>query len=151
MERETLNIEGAIVRFQNFSGREDRFNAAGDRNFTVVIDNADVAQQLADDGWNIKLSKPRDEDAEPERRLPVKVSYKIRPPRVFIVDRNGNIKQELFEDTVGCLDSLDIIQADLIINPSRWEVNGATGIKAYLKTGYFMVNDDPFEGKYSRD
>jgi len=49
----TVLMEGVRLIFRNFEGKEGKYNAAGDRNVGVVIDDATAEAMLAD-GWNIK-------------------------------------------------------------------------------------------------
>lgn len=140
--REYLEIKDATIMggpFLNFSGKERRFNAAGKRNFCVQIDDEEYAKQLTKDGWKVKALKPRDPDDETVYYLPVEVNYKFKPP--IIVMEAGQKRTVLDEDTVGLLDTADILYADLIINPSFWNdpSTGKSGIKAYLKEGKFNV------------
>ena len=76
-----LKFEDARIIFRNFQGKESKYNAKGDRNFAVVIDNPDIAEELSVDGWNIGILKPRDEDATPAHFLNVKVAYGNFPPK----------------------------------------------------------------------
>ena len=55
-----IMIENARLIFKNFSGEESKFNRGGNKNFCVVLD-PEMAQDLADEGWNIKYLRPREE------------------------------------------------------------------------------------------
>lgn len=140
-----LKIENARIIFRNFSGKEGRFNPSGNRNFCVLIDN-DTAAEMRNDGWNIKYLRPRDPEDEPQAYLPVAVKFDNVPPTVYEITSKG--KTQLNEDTIGRLDWLEVKTFDVRITPYRWEMNGNTGIKAYLGSLYAVLVEDDFANKY---
>ena len=104
---DNLTIEGARIMFRNFSGKEGKFNRAGDRNFCVIIDDPDMVKKLAKDGWNIKVWQPKDEDAEPVNYIPVKLRYDMVPPKVYRISSITGKQLLMTEDMIDAFDSED--------------------------------------------
>ena len=150
MVKENIRIEGAIIRFRNFSGKEGKFNPAGRRNFCVLFDpieQKDLVEKLISDGWNIRWLTPKDESEDDIPYISVSVSYDNIPPKIYIVTKKKKTLIE-DEDTINMLDWAELENVDLVLRPYNWEVNGKSGVKAYLKTGYFTIVEDEFADKY---
>lgn len=147
--RGIIEIDDAKIVFRNFSGTPSQYNREGERNFAVVIPTQEQADQLIDDGWNVKIRAPREEGEEPFRYLPVKVKFNDWGPLVKIV--NGRNMVELNERSVGSLDRLNIISCDMDIRPYDWEMRGSTGRTAYLQKMYVKYQEDRFERRYAEE
>ena len=147
MVEQNITIEGARVIFRNFSGEEGKFNPKGKRNFCVLLDD-DLAKALANDGWNVKYLRPREEGDEPQAYLQVSVSFSPYPPKIVQITSRGKTKIE--EDMVHVIDWAEFANVDLVIRPYNWKLSsGASGVKAYLKTMYYTIVEDEFELKYA--
>lgn len=145
-----INIEGAQLIFKNFSGEGSQYNQPGNRNFGVVLSD-NLADQLLEDGWNVKYLRPREDDPEQKETpwLPVKVKFNKFPPIAQLITSGGKIK--LNEDTIGQLDWTHIEDCDLIIRPYNYPaMNGReAGVSAYLKAIYVIPEENEFDMKYS--
>lgn len=145
-----IKLEGARMIFKNFQGKKTDYNEEGNRNFGVLIDD-DLAEDLINDGWNVKYRPPREDDPEQHRQawLPVKVKFGKIPPIVFIINSRGKIK--LDEETIGQLDWSIIKNADMIIRPYNYPAmrGREAGVSAYLKSLYVTVVEDDLAVKYA--
>lgn len=139
-------IENATIMFRNFAGKPDKYNRDGNRNFACRLDDDKVVKQLLEDGWNVKYLKPREEDDEPTPYIQINVRFDIRPPKIVMIA--GNSRTYLDEESVETLDYVDILTVDLVFTPYRWTVGEETGIKAYLKSLFITIDQDPLEQKY---
>lgn len=144
---DNLVFENARILFRNFKGEGGTYNRVGNRNFCVIIPDDEMAEKLRDDGWNVKLLAPREDADEPTYYMQVGVAFNAYPPTVYMI--SGNKKTLLDADTIETLDYAEFKNIDLIIRPYSWEVSGKSGIKAYLKTGYFTIEQDRFVDKYA--
>ena len=147
--RGILQIDDARIIYRNFSGVGSKFNREGDRNFAVYIPDEDMANELKERGWNVKIKPPREDGDDPFMFLPVKIKFNDRGPSVYLV--TGNKKTPLNENTVSCLDDIDILSVDLDIRPYDWEVNDKTGRTAYLQSIWVTQEVDRFASRMLDD
>lgn len=140
----------------NFSGRPTMFKDAGERSFQVYVDK-ESADKLALDGWPVKCKLPTDEDPDMEPFCFIKVNVKYRDrkgdkivpaPRIVVHSSKGEM--EITEQTVDTLDDLRIKQIDFIAQSYNYNVNGKTGINAYLKTAHIVLDEDELDLKYAK-
>ena len=140
-----VRIDNARITFRNFEGAEGKFNAAGNRNFGIFLET-ELAKKLEAEGWTIKWLNSY-EDEPPQALINVKLNFGNYPPNIILVTDGKNTR--LDEKNVHVLDFAELEKVDVIIRGYQWEVSGKTGIKAYLKTGIFVLVVDELLKKYA--
>lgn len=157
-EKKLIEIENTRFIFAtNFSGdaSRDKYKSST-RKGNLIIPDADFAQQLADMGFNIKMTRPRDDDDpdtfEPEYFVSIIVNYGPNRrlwPKVYLVgsDRHPVL---LDEDTVGEIDDLWISNVNVVLSPHEYDEGRYT---LYVRTMYVELNDedDPYASRYSHN
>lgn len=143
---------GKFIFDTNFAGdpKKDRFGS-DERKANLVIPDIDLARELIDDGFNVRLTKPRvgeEEGFVPRYFVKVKLNYKSTwPPKVYLVtDEDKSVL--LDEESVACLDDIWVDRVNSVLN--RYE--GPNGKSLYVKSMevYQKVDDDPISAKYRR-
>lgn len=151
--RETIPLRGCQIIFRNFEGKPTQFNPeGGDRGFSILLDEA-LAMELQERGMNVKPLKNYDDDTDRMYHLPVAVSYRIRPPRIYMVTGDGDLmplrKTLLPEDMLQMMDNLEFSEVNMVIAVSNYEVRGTKGKKAYLQSLFGHVLLDELEQEYA--
>lgn len=144
-EKLEVRIDNAKIMFRNFAGASKNYNPAGNRNFCVFLPD-DIAESMERDGWYVRWLNSREGEA-PQAMISVKLNYGNYPPNIVLVS-DGKMSK-LSEENVNVLDFAELEQVDLILRGYTWEVQGKSGIKAYLKEGYFVLVVDELAKKYS--
>lgn len=151
-----LEINDARIIWKNFSGRGDRFNREGDRNFSLVIPTQEDCDALRNDtnkfgdGWNVKIKPPREEGDTPFMHMPVKVKFNGRGPNVYLDRGPKREPLQLTEDTIACLDEMDILSVDLDIRPyddklpndNTFRTAYLSAMKVYQRLDRFAASSD---------
>jgi hypothetical protein len=152
LRRETITFRDAEIIFRNFTGKAGPYNAEGERSFAILLDE-DLAKDLQEGGMNVKPLNRREEDDEQMYYLPVAVSYRIRPPRVYMVTGDGNVmplrKTLLPENLLEMMDNLELGACHMVIAVSNYDVRGTKGKKAYLQSFFGHVLMDELEQEYA--
>ena len=142
-----LVIDDARIIFRNFEGREEKYNREGERNFHLVIDDQEIADVLAKDGYNVRIKAPREDGDDPFMHLKVKVKFNGYGPRIFL--RSGNSRITLDEESASRLDRIDIARIDMDITPHIWvDDDGIKRKTAYLRSMEVVQELDRFTARY---
>ena len=150
--RGILQIDDARIIYRNFKGEASKFNREGDRNFALIIPNEELADSLIAEGWNVKVKPPRDESDDPFIFLPIKVKFNDRGPNVYLV--TGDRQNKLDEESIGCLDDVDIVSVNLDVRPYDWGPIGPDqkcGRTAYLQSMEVIQEIDRFARRFAEE
>ena len=151
-----LEVQGAGIIFKNFSGAPTEFNpAGGKRTFSLVLPK-ELADDLAEEGWNIRRRSAKDDGDEDMFYTEIVVNMNSKyPPKLHILYRYDDREKLVLLDEAS-LDELDnnlLSDVDILIHPfnhGRSNSAGAT-VKGYLKSLYAtQVPSVEFGGKYNR-
>ena len=118
----------------------------------VIIPDIQLARQMIDDGFKVKMTKPRDGEEEgftPRYYLKVIVNYNRRnQPIVHLVQ--GRKKVELFEDTINMLDNIKV--QNVSVRLDIWDSEDYGKIP-YVDTMYVeqAIREDPFASRYCQE
>lgn len=164
--RELLIIKDAQLLsrpYRNFEGRTGDFNPTGTREFGVIIEDPELAQQMAANLWNVKTITNRDGrefmggikcNGEDLHWIKIKVKYKdkkgerLTPPNIII--RTENNERNYMEDDLKDLDSADLMDIQLKINVDHQVINGKPMTIGYLSAmRATMIDDDYWFGTSS--
>lgn len=140
-----VEMNDVRITHKNFAGEGTPYNRKGDRNFSVVIDDQEIADALINEGFNVKI-KEYDDSNDPFMFLKVNVKFNARGPAVYL--KTGDNVNRLNEDTIACLDDIDIETIDLDIRAYDWDVNGRTGRTAYLQSILVTQRIDRFAARW---
>lgn len=149
-----LQIDDATIIYRNFAGEKTKYNREGDRNFAIRFFDQEMAEELREKGWNVRIKPPREEGEEPFMYLPVKVKFNDNGPVICLTTGNKTIR--LDEDMIDMLDNIDILRVDLDIRPYDWTVREGTpeeksGRTAYLKGMGITQKYDRFAARLAED
>lgn len=152
-----LQIDDARITYKNFEGRGDMYNREGERNFSVIIPNQEIADALMNEknkfgvGWKVKIKAPREQDDQPFMHLPVKVKFTDFGPNVYLI--SGNKRRKLDEEDIGILDKISIQKVDLDIRPYDDEGRFGPFRSAYLHSMEVTqnFNHDRFAARYAEE
>lgn len=132
--------------YRNFAGAATKKNAEGSRNFNIEVP-ADLAQQLNEEGWNVRYREDKD-----IWLLKVHVSYQFKKPIINLVTNNGQNVTPLSERTLGMLDYAEIECYEVNIEASNKTYLNGEGREthsAYLQSMNVYIMDDPIANKFN--
>lgn len=147
--RGILQIDDARIIWPNFSGEPGQFNREGDRDFHLVIPDREIADALVNEGWNVKIKPARNEDEDDFMVMKVKVKFNGYGPNCYLI--SGKRRVELDEESVGCLDDIEMENCDMDIRAFDWEMNGKSGRTAYLQSIQVTQRLDRFAEKFAAE
>lgn len=156
-------FSNAIIKRKNLEGREvrkgrDIVNSEGNRNFLLIIPE-DRVQEMFDMGFDVKQFSPDEHGNPGNYYMQVKLGYKIKSPKVWLVTKKANGKSKrtlLDENNLKDIDKLapsDIINVRLDLRAVKgFDKHGNPVTKAWVNIMYVEIDDmDPFADDYDFD
>lgn len=150
-ELEDLSIQNASIKFINLSAGATTYRKEGEeRSFTLIIPDAETAERLQADGWNVRTKAPREEGDDPEYQLKVIADYRFPrfAPDIWVVtDRKKTL---MTAETVGMIDRARIKNVDITVHAKPWyQPDGRSGYKAVVREMWVTIESSAFAEKYA--
>lgn len=147
-------IEGTKFIYKtNFSGDPDRDTYGNtQRKGNLIIPDIEQARRLIDEGFNVKLTKPKpgeEEGSIPRYYVAIKVNYESEwPPKIFLMtgenDRHGVL---LDAESVSNIDYMWIDNVNVVLN----KYEGKNGKSLWVKSMevFQKMDDDPISLRHA--
>lgn len=151
MRNNLVIIENTKFIFDtNFSGdpKRDKFGST-QRKGNLVIPDIELARELIDEGYNVKLTRPREGEEEgfvPRYFVSIKANYDSQwPPRIYLMAENGETL--LDAESVSNIDYMWIDKVNVVLN--RYE--GPNGKSLYVKSMevFQKIDEDPISMRHA--
>lgn len=144
--KKMYTFKNAAIRFQNFSGRAEKYNTEGNRKFELVL-TPEEADMLAEEGCTIRKWKKNEDEIIYTIKVKVVFNNPFNPdPTIYMLTSRGATKID--ESIVSELDRAEIANIDLTIILAKWNTNGKSGSTAYLRSMYVTLVEDELENEY---
>lgn len=148
------------ILFPNLEGKKDQYNTNGERSFRLKFNDDDFAKELINDGWNIRIYTPKNEEYSPYYYMTVKCKFRAdsenvyQDPEIHRVNAKNDILcgPQNMADIDAAFKARKVKRVDLVINPYHWVHPGmgnGEGISAYVREMWIEVEDSPFASRYS--
>lgn len=127
-------IEGAKLMWPHLAGHKGKYNAEGERGFTLVFDDEEEAQKLVDAGYNVSIKAPREEGDIPFMKLKVKMAFtpNYQPDIWMTVNGNRRVLNAESCEAIDRLKSTSITDTVVQIHPYDWNNDFGSGRSAWL-------------------
>ncbi len=146
-----VTIENTKFIFEtNFSGDPRRDKYGSDRRCCNIIIPDQLAEELIDEGFNVRWTDPKDGEYEKAYFIRAVVNYDSKyPPRIYLVS-GENPPELLNSESVCIIDNMYIKNVNVILSKYYNDKNDKWSF--YVRTMYVEqeLDSDPFAARYRR-
>lgn len=153
MRNNLVVIEGTKFIYKtNFSGDPTR-DKYGDthRKGNLIIPDIDLARQLIDEGFNVKLTKPKPGEEEgfiPRYYVAVKLNYDSKwPPQVYLMTGENDDGIPLDAESIDNVDYMWVENVNAVLNKYKGENGNSLWVRSMEV--YQKMDDDPIRMRHS--
>lgn len=147
------NVPGDQITWRHMELDPNGMYNTGNRYFAIRLDD-DLANELADEGWNVIWRNVNRNEEEPELLkgfLKVFIKYGTRfPVDIYLVNANRQSKTLLNEEDLDNLhmDTKSIESIDVMVRPYYWTYGDQHGVKAQVQAMNILLAQTDFDDDY---